>query len=290
MKRQTHRPAFTLLELLVVIGIIIALLALLLPMMTTVRESGRRTQCLSRLRSLTTAWLAYANDNEGRLCSSDPGTHYDTQHHVQFFWSWIDRPAVDPPVGGLGIHANIGEYSRKEGKLWPYLKDESTYRCPADSISPERNASSYQANGVLAGTVGTPYPRLKLEEIAEAPKTFVFIEGCSPAGTVISCFGTPIHPANSFTLPAPLPPPGAVITVLPKTGWPGENHQDSSGKGVGTGISFADGHAIFWKYSDPRTGRLVAMWQQGSPSSANSPDVYQLEAWSGGPVPPGVDQ
>ena len=93
-------------------------------------------------------------------------------------------------------------------------------------------------------------------------------------------------------MPSPLPPNNAPLAILPSTGTPGANHKDGSGRGVGTGISFADGHAIFWKYSDERTGKMLQSAKEMPPvyATPNSPDAYQLEAWSGGPVPPNVAQ
>ena len=58
-----RRRAFTLVELLVVVGIIAVLLALLLPSLARARENARRVQCASHLRQLATAFFMYANEN-----------------------------------------------------------------------------------------------------------------------------------------------------------------------------------------------------------------------------------
>lgn len=61
------RAAFTLLELFVVIGIVSLLMATLLPALSRIRESARRTQDLSNLRQLALACTSYAADNDGVL-------------------------------------------------------------------------------------------------------------------------------------------------------------------------------------------------------------------------------
>lgn len=66
---MTSRPSrgFTLVELLVVIGIIAILISLLLPTMRVAQERARRTECAAALRQLTAAVVAYAIENKGRL-------------------------------------------------------------------------------------------------------------------------------------------------------------------------------------------------------------------------------
>ncbi|MCX6344668.1 MAG: prepilin-type N-terminal cleavage/methylation domain-containing protein [Armatimonadetes bacterium] len=64
MKR---RPAFSLIELLVVIGIIAILAAILFPMLLNVRVKARQIQCVANLKQIGTATALYLNDNNGRF-------------------------------------------------------------------------------------------------------------------------------------------------------------------------------------------------------------------------------
>ena len=62
-----RRHAFTLIELLVVIAIIAILASILVPVIGRIREQADSTKCLSNLRQIGTAIMAYCNENNDRL-------------------------------------------------------------------------------------------------------------------------------------------------------------------------------------------------------------------------------
>jgi prepilin-type N-terminal cleavage/methylation domain-containing protein len=62
-----RRRGFTLVELLVVIGVIALLIGMLLPVMSKAREKARRVQCLSNLRQIHMALVEYAQANHDQV-------------------------------------------------------------------------------------------------------------------------------------------------------------------------------------------------------------------------------
>jgi prepilin-type N-terminal cleavage/methylation domain-containing protein len=182
---RAERAAFTLVELLVVVGVIAVLLALLMPALGRARDHARRAACLSNLRTLTAAWLLYADNNHGRLCCALPGP--------------VDRPGFHDWVA-----AGFDEDSLRDGVLWPYVNSAGAYRCPADDV----NAShTYLVNSWLNGegppAGGEATPAQSLSRVRLASETFVFVEHLDPHGANDRSFRVSPFPSGVWTdLPA----------------------------------------------------------------------------------------
>ena len=179
MARIRHNPvrdAFTLVELLVVIGIIGVLMSMLLPALGKARESANRVTCSNNLRQIGLGLTTYANGNESKLF---PSLYHRTGKDEAGEETWgsdldesqgflidesldRDKDAND----GRKVTSFTGPMKNNLHCLWMLVRDEScveaSFRCPSDeevtktrTISPRRwwNFQSQQAPHILENRV-----------------------------------------------------------------------------------------------------------------------------------------
>jgi prepilin-type N-terminal cleavage/methylation domain-containing protein/prepilin-type processing-associated H-X9-DG protein len=93
---RDRRHAFTLIELLIVLGVIALLAALLFPAVSSIRRQAKVTQCASNLRQICAAMHAYAVDNKGKFPDMTlPGTGANLWDVSHFFTQEMRRLGVD---------------------------------------------------------------------------------------------------------------------------------------------------------------------------------------------------
>jgi prepilin-type N-terminal cleavage/methylation domain-containing protein/prepilin-type processing-associated H-X9-DG protein len=110
MKRCQN--GFTLMELLVVIGIIALLAALMVPAFSSARDHARQTHCISNERQLSMAFSNYATDWDGTLPR---------------WWT----PDGGPATSTLGLRAGQRDWAVD---TLPYVQNEKLYVCPSKPL------------------------------------------------------------------------------------------------------------------------------------------------------------
>ena len=222
MKRKT---AFTLVELLVVIGIIALLIGILMPALTKARSQAMRTKCLSNLHTADLSLNIYANENRQKLPAFTGGGS----------WLW------DLPY-------NTRDSIVRSGNARDVMYCPTADWQDADSLwwysGQPANNQGYSVTGYfwLLKRIDGSYPTLD-PKTASYVDTVVFdrVLHRSPAATELACDAT-------------LEQNGSFVTI--NGGWAFShhtNHLDSRNNVEGGNILFLDGHAEWHSFSEMKS-------------------------------------
>ena len=240
---------FTLVELLVVISIIALLLSILMPSLRRARDQAKSIVCRVNVRSISMAWLMYADDNNGKLVGPDP--------YRQSGFAWVEEPL--PPYSLEEKWDGI-----RRGKLFDYVgRSVKVFHCPADmrhkkppefpaySLNvPEGGYRSYKipygmGGPILSGTTKPGWVVDKYTEIKNPSAKLILLEQDDSRGWNWGAWY--MHTTDD----------GYIYRWVDRIAmW----------HGAKTALGFADGHSEMHNWKDKRTVEFKGNWDtSGSP-------------------------
>ena len=268
-KVPRHEDAFTLTDLLVMIATVCVLAVMCLSALATTRPNTQAFQCLNNLKQMMRAFRMYADDNGDVMVAavSGNGSSYNgrpnwIQGSLSFTTSQINWDAASPSSFIV------------RSPLWPYIKQATIFRCPADPVLITVTAPP-------AGFTNGQYPRIRSISLSQ-----VFGNGDWQPASEFKLYGiysTIDMPSQTITFLDEHPnsindgawawsdDPQAVVDE------PASFHERAAG------ITFADGHAIDHRWrgtlvSPPYLSPGVPSFGIGRKSPVTADDVADV-AW-----------
>jgi prepilin-type processing-associated H-X9-DG protein len=225
---RAKRCGFSLVELLVLIGIVVILLSIFLPYIAKVRENDHRARCAENLRTLMAALRNYASANHGAF----PSVIYNVKHDPRGYVAYTGAASPNPFAGDTTVAPNDVTAS-----LWLLVRAKlakpGDFVCPSTSDRAEagdrgewKKRSNFSGGRNLSYSYASPFSNAlgyKLNDFL--PADFALMADKNPGVT---------HPGSNVTAPPWNAPPLEL-------GQANSFNHDHAGQNV----LYTDGHVSF---------------------------------------------
>jgi hypothetical protein len=228
------------------------------------RERSKKEVCLANLRMLASAWQTYSGDNKGKIPVGD----------VYYSWAfpasaggpqpaWFEWPdEILHPTPPAPPFREDWKHSIARGTLWQYVGDYNIYRCPSAAQNQYVTYSMSHSMNTTPSSVPAGSPMvIYISQIIKPAERFVFLDkGYASKGAFYVHYGSGSGDSRWYDLP------------------PMKHEQ-------GTTFVFADGHAMYRKWTDPHAIQAASgFWGQG-PDDTCDCDLRWMTKITWGDVP-----
>lgn len=176
------RRGMTIVELLVVIGIIAVLFAIVVPALTLARNSAKAASCANNERQIFTAMTTFALDHEGTLPVPAGVGETPANNGANCAWAMDANYAASGGVLDLNV-----------GTLWPYMGDSISGRqkavwCPGDNAEVSQHSGilnfnrnfSYSFNANIGTNNASANTSMRLTAVAKPTERILIYEENAP--------------------------------------------------------------------------------------------------------------